>query len=111
MPLVIVQRKSKHSVVGTCPKCAVTVLVSLGKMSLGLFRKAQGTDVLHPHTFSSEFIDKVASFGNDPYVAFSPWFGHLFDGAERKRFQRGEVVVETDYMVGQVVQPESCSFL
>ena len=32
-------------------------------------------------TFSSEFIDKVASFGNDPYVAFSPWFGHLFDGA------------------------------
>ena len=111
MPLVIVQRKSKHSVVGTCPKCAVTVLVSLGKMSLGLFRKAQGAEVLHLHTFPSEFIDKVAPFRYHPYISFPPGFGHLLDGAERKRFQRGEVVVETDCMVGQVVQPESCPFL
>jgi len=86
MPLVVVQRKSKHSVVGTCPKCAVTVLVSLGKMSLGLFRKAQGTEVLHLHTFPSEFIDKVEPFRYHPYISFPPGLAHLLDGAERKRF-------------------------
>lgn len=87
------------------------VLVSLGKMSLGLFWKAQGAEVLHLHTFPSEFIDKVAPFRYHPYISFPPGLAHLLDGAERKLFQRGEVVVETDCMVGQVVQPESCPFL
>ena len=80
-------------------------------MPFGLVGKTQGTDVLHPHTFSSEFIDKVASFGNDPYVAFSPWFGHLFDGAQGKRLQGEDIAVKHDFVAGQIVQAESRSFL